>query len=145
MKNIDSEAGADAVGEEIEPVAHTPRHEGFLDDFGESAIGNADDDGENQGSFAVGFVVGNELLAVAPNAEEGKSGIHECMHDLVKTYNGLDIGQIRTRKPCQNQDDDSAQDSRVTISGQSFQGINRSWLHRRRHPRGRRPRRRRSP
>ncbi len=145
MKNAYSDEGSYAVGGKVEPVAGAAWHEMFLHQFGDAAVSNADDDGKEQSPFTIDHAVVNELFAVAPKTEEGESGIHEDMHHFVNTHDGLDPWKSRTRDSCQNQDDDSAQDSRVTISGQSFQGINRSWLHRRRHPRGRRPRRRRSP
>ena len=62
-------------------------------------------------------------MPITPKACEGEERIHEEVHHLVETDDGLYMGQIRTRKSSQNQDDDSAQDSRVTISGQSFQGL----------------------
>ena len=43
------------------------------------------------------------------------------MYHLVESDDGLDAGQQRTRESGQNQDGDSAQDSRVTISGESLQ------------------------
>ena len=144
MKNAYAEAGSEGIGEEIVPVAGAAWHDGFLHDFGEAAVCDADDDGQPKCSFPVGFSVGDELSPVAPKAEEGESGIHEDMHHLVKSDNGLGVWKHRTRDSGQNQDDDSAQDSRVAISCQSFQGLSRSLLRKRRRLRGCRVRRRRS-
>ena len=44
-----------------------------------------DDDGKENGSLSIGFAVVDILLPVAPKAKEGKAGIHEDMHHLVKT------------------------------------------------------------
>ena len=134
IKNEDSKHSPEAVGEEVEPVAGALGDEEFLQQFGEAAVGDADGKGEQQGFLLVGCTVGDELLAVAPDACEGEAGIHQEMHRFVEADDGLDVRKNGTRKPCQNQDDDSAQDSRVAISGQSFQWINRSWLRRPQRP-----------
>ena len=126
IKNGDAEEGADAVGEEIEPVARAARYEIFLQHFGQATVEDADDDGQQQSSFLIGFSIGNELFAIAPEAEEGEGGIHKEMHHLVEADDGLDMGQTRTRNSCQNHDDDSAQESRVAISGQTFQEVSQS-------------------
>ena len=76
MKNEDSEEGADAVGEEIEPVARAARHKVFLQYFGQSSVEDADDNGQQQGFLLVGLSVGNELLPITPEAEECEGGIH---------------------------------------------------------------------
>ena len=124
MKNGGSDEGSNAVGEEVEPVAGARRHEKFLHQFGESAIGNADDDGDEQCFFLIVYSVVNELFAIAPKTGEGETGIHAEVRHLVEADEGLGVWKTRTRKPCQDQDDDSAQDSRVTIFSQSFQRIN---------------------
>ena len=134
MEKECSDEGADAVGEQVEPVAGAAWNEVFLHKFGESAIGDADDDGKQDGSFLVAYTVGNELFAIAPKASEGESGIHADVGHLVDPNGWLDAWENRTRKSGEDQDDDSTQDSRVAISCQLFQEINRSWLRRRRHP-----------
>ena len=134
MEKECSDEGSDAVGEQVEPVAGATWNEVFLHQFGESAIGNADDDGKQDGSFLVAYPVGNELFAIAPKASEGESGIHADVGHLVEPNGWLDAWENRTRKSGEDQDDDSTQDSRVAISCQLFQEINRSWLRRRRHP-----------
>ena len=126
VKKRCSQQCPDAVGEEIDPVASAAGDEVFLHQFGQSAVGDADDDGEEDGLASICYPVGNELFAVAPKAKEGESGIHAEMRHLVEAHNGLDAWKNRTRKPCQNQDDDSAQDSRVAISGQPFQELSQS-------------------
>ena len=57
----------------------------FLDDFSDTAEDDADDGGQNQGFDSVVFPSGDELLTVAPNAKEGKAGIHDDMGYLVET------------------------------------------------------------
>ena len=116
-----SQTGSEAVGNEVEPVAGAGGHDIFLYHFGQAAVGNADDDGEQDGSFLVGQPVGNELAAVAPQTGKGETCIHEDVYHLVESDGGLDMRKQRPREHCQNQDDDSAQDSRDAISCQSFQ------------------------
>ena len=57
----------------------------LLDDFSDSTEDNADGGGQHQGFDLIGFPSCRELLAVAPNAKEGKAGIHDHMGYLVKT------------------------------------------------------------
>ena len=56
-----------------------------MHDFGDSAIHDANDGSQDQGFNSEVFPVGNELLAVAPYAEEGETGVHEDVNDLVQT------------------------------------------------------------
>ena len=140
-----SQKCSEAVGEEVEPIAGAGGHDMLLYHFGQATIGNADDYGEQNGSFLVVQPVGNELAAIAPKTSEGETCIHEDMHHLVESDDGLGMGKQRSREHGQNQDDDSAQDSRDAISGESFQKINRSWLRKRRHQGDCRAQRRRSP
>ena len=123
IKNKSSQKGSDGISQEVEPVARAVEHrDGFLHDFGQAAESDADDDCEKQCPFPIAVLSRNVLFPIAPYAKEGEGGIHEGMHHLVESYYGrLDMGENRTRKSCQNQDDDSTQDSRVTISGQLFQ------------------------
>ena len=85
MKNAYSDEGSYAVGGKVEPVAGAAWHEMFLHQFGDTAIGETDDDGKENGSFLIGFAVVDILLPVAPKAKEGKAGVHEDMHHLVET------------------------------------------------------------
>ena len=117
IKNKGSEHRSDAIGDEIEPVASAGGHDVFLYHFGQAAVGNTDDDGEQNGSFLVGQTIGNELFAIPPKAGKGEACIHEDMRHLVEAHNGLDMGKQRPREHCQKHDNDSAQDSRDAISG----------------------------
>ena len=92
MKNVASKQGADAVGKPVEPVASAARYEVFLHQFGEAAVGNADDDGEEQGSFLVGLALRGISLTVAPQTKEGKGGIHQHVRHLVESDDGLAVG-----------------------------------------------------
>ena len=100
VKNPDSNEGADGIGGEVDPIASTAGDEEFLHDFGEAAVGDADDGSEKDGFLLVCYPVGNELFAIAPETEEGKRGIHEEVCHLVKAHDGLDAWKNRTRKPC---------------------------------------------
>ena len=100
IKNRDSDEGADGIGGEVDPVASAAGDEVFLHQFGEAAVGDADDEGEENGSLLVDYPVGNELFAITPKTEEGEGGIHEKMHHLVEAHHGLDTWKNRTRKPC---------------------------------------------
>ena len=120
-KNYDANECADAVGEEVETVADASGDKVFLHDFGDAAVCDADDRCQQQGPPAVGLSVGGILLPITPKAGKGEEAVHKEMYHLVGTDDGLDMGQTRTRKSSQNQDDDSAQDSRVTISCESVQ------------------------
>ena len=100
VKKRCSQQCPDAVGKEIDPVAGAAGDEVFLHQFGQSAVGDADDDGEEGGLSFVMYPVGDELLAVAPEAEEGEDGIHAEMCHLVEAHDGLDAWKNRTREPC---------------------------------------------
>ena len=76
-EKADSDKGTDDIGGEIVPVAIARGDEMFLDDFGAATIKDADDGGKCQGFDAIAFPVGEELVAVAPEAKEGKAGVHE--------------------------------------------------------------------
>ena len=93
IKNEDSNAGSDAVGEEVEPVACAGFYDVFLNQLGQAAVSYANDDGEDDGFFLVGGPIGDELPAIAPKACEGKTCIHQNMSHLVESYNGLDAGE----------------------------------------------------
>ena len=121
INNRGSDEGADDVGKEVDPVAGAAGDEVFLHQFGDASIGDADDDGKEKGLALIGDSIGDELLAIPPEAKEGEGGIHEQVCHLVEAHDGLDMRKNGTRKSCQNQDDDSTQNSRVAISGQSFQ------------------------
>ena len=54
IKKQSSQTSAEAVGNEVEPVASARRHKMFLYQFSQAAIGDADDNGEPNGSFLVG-------------------------------------------------------------------------------------------
>ena len=126
MKNCGSEECSNGIGKEVTPVADAQGDKVFLHQFSETTVCNADDDGDEQGFPLVVFPVGNELFTVSPKAKERESGVHDKMHHFVDAHDGLDTWKTRTRKSCQNQDDDSAQDSRVAISGQPFQEFSQS-------------------
>ena len=68
IKNEDPDTGSHQVGDEIVPVAGAARHYGGLHDLSQSAVSDADDDGQKEGLVTVGLPVGDELLAVAPQA-----------------------------------------------------------------------------
>ena len=53
-KNQYPDDGSDAVGEEIKPVASACGYKVFLHQFGETSIGNADDDSKDDGFSFVG-------------------------------------------------------------------------------------------
>ncbi len=89
----------------------------FLHDFCQSAVCDADDDGKDVGFSPIVLPIGNVLFAIAPEAGKGETCIHQDMSHLVETNCRLDVGEKRTRESGQNQDDDSAQDSRGAISG----------------------------
>ena len=144
IKNQDTQPCAEAVGNEVEPVASARGHEMFLYQFGEAAIDDTDDNGQPKGSFLVCQAVGDELATIPPKTGKGETCIHNDMRHLVESDGGLDTRKQRPREHCQNHDEDSTQDSRDAISGQFFQEINRSWLRKRRHQGDRQARRRRS-
>ena len=53
IKNRCAQHCTDAIGEEVEPLAGASWDESFLDDFGEAAVGETDDDCQPNGSFPV--------------------------------------------------------------------------------------------
>ena len=117
VENADTNEGPDGICDEIKPVSSASWDDGFLDDFGQPAVEDADDSGKPQGFFPIGFVVLDILFSIAPNTQESETHVHDDMSELVKAYDRFDSGEKRTRKSCQNQNDDSTQDSRETISG----------------------------
>ena len=80
IKNGDSEKRPEAVGEEVFPVAGAVGNDEFLHEFGQAAIGDADDEGEEQGPLLIGFALGGELFAIAPETGESEAGVHACVH-----------------------------------------------------------------
>ena len=91
-EKCDTKEGSDAVGKEVEAVADASRDEILLHDFCHSAVGDADDGSQQQGFLAVALPVVDVLSSIAPNAKEGEDGVHEEMHHLVGTDDGLDMG-----------------------------------------------------
>ena len=93
IKNQGSDTCADAVGEEVEPVAGAGLYNVFLYQFGQAAVCDADDDGKDKGFSPLGWSIGDKLLTVAPEAGKGKAGVHKNMDHLVESNNGLDAGK----------------------------------------------------
>ncbi len=54
IKKQSSQTCAEAVGNEVEPVTSACGHKMFLYQFCQAAIGDADENGEPNGSFLVG-------------------------------------------------------------------------------------------
>ena len=66
IKNECANTRANAVGEEVEPVAGAPWDKGLLYDFSEAAVGDADDDSQPNSSFPVCYTVVCELFTITP-------------------------------------------------------------------------------
>ena len=112
---------SDDVGDPVVYAPGTAWDEGFLHDFGERPIKNAYGQCDPQGLSTVGLSVFLKRFAVAPQDGEGESCIHQHMHHLVESNDGLDMGKTRTRQPSQQKDHCCTKDSRVTISRESVQ------------------------
>ena len=99
IKNKYADKDSDGVGNQITPVARAAeQRDGFLHDFGQSTVGDADDDGKDDGFSPVVLPVGYELFAIAPEAGKGETCIHDDMGHLVETDGRFDAGKQRTRE-----------------------------------------------
>lgn len=103
ISNYRTEKASDDVGQPVVDTSGTAWDNGFLHDFSEQPVGNADGQCNPEDLSAVFFSVFLERLAIAPRDGEDKSCIHQQMHQLVNPKDRLDMWKTRTRQPCQHQ------------------------------------------